>query len=146
MPALAEHLRATGRLTPAFLLHALCSGKIDFFAAAIVNLSGVPEKRVRSILADGRIPAIRALLESAGLGRDVSTLFAEAMLMWRKESRSGAAIVAASISSVLLQKLQGTAASAGLSGGIADLVEKLTIAEQRQTARDYAQTAAREAA
>lgn len=146
VPALAEHLRVTGRLTPAFLMHALCSGKIDFFAASIVNLSGVPEKRVRSILADGRIPAIRALLESAGLGRDVSNLFAEAMLMWRKENRSGSAIVAASISAMLLQKLQSTGASADLSGGIADLVEKLTIAEQRQTARDYAQTAAREAA
>ncbi|WEZ83657.1 DUF2336 domain-containing protein [Rhizobium sp. 32-5/1] len=146
VPALVEHLRASARLTPAFLMHALCSGKIDFFAASIVNLSGVPEKRVRAILADGRIPAIRALLESAGLGRDVSNLFADAMLMWRKENRSGSAIVAASISAMLLQKLQTTSTAGDLSGGIADLVEKLTIAEQRQTARDYALTAAREAA
>ncbi len=146
VPALVEHLRVTGRLTPAFLMHAICSGKIDFFAASIVNLSGVTEKRVRAILADGRIPAIRALLESAGLGRDVSNLFADAMLMWRKENRSGSAIVAASISTMLLQKLQTTSMASDLSGGIAELVEKLTIAEQRQTARDYALTAARQAA
>lgn len=146
IPALVEHLRATGRLTPAFLLHALCSGKIDFFAAAIVNLSGVTGKRVRSILSDGRIHAIRALFESAGLGPDVSALFAEAMMIWRKENRSGSPGSVATISSVLLSKLRGRRHASETSGGLADIIEKLTIAEQRQTARDYALLAAREAA
>lgn len=146
IPALVEHLRATGRLTPAFLLHALCSGKIDFFAAAIVNLSGVTGKRVRSILSDGRIHAIRALFESAGLGPDVSALFAEAMMIWRKENRSGSPGSVATISSVLLSKLRGGRHASETSGGLADIIEKLTIAEQRQTARDYALLAAREAA
>lgn len=146
LPPLVEHLRATGRLTPAFLLHVLCSGKIDFFAAAIVNLSGVTDKRVRSILSDGRIHAIRALFESAGLGRDVSPLFAEAMLIWRKENRSGSPGVTATISSVLLSKLRGRADASQASGGLADIIEKLSIAEQRQTARDYALLASGEAA
>lgn len=146
IPALVEHLRATGRLTPAFLLHVLCSGKIDFFAAAIVNLSGVTDKRVRSILSDGRVHAIRALFESTGLGGDVSTLFAEAMMIWRKENRSGSPGATASISSVLLSKLRGKRHASEGSGGLADIIEKLTIAEQRQTARDYALLAAREAA
>jgi uncharacterized protein (DUF2336 family) len=146
IPALVEHLRATGRLTPAFLLHALCSGKIDFFAAAIVNLSGVTGKRVRSILSDGRIHAIRALFESAGLGPDVSALFAEAMMIWRKENRSGSPGRAATISSVLLSKLRGNRHASETSGCLADIIEKLTIAEQRQTARNYALLAARQAA
>lgn len=146
IPALVEHLRASGRLTPAFLLHALCSGKIDFFAAAIVNLTGVTDKRVRSILSDGRIHAIRALFESAGLGPDVSALFAEAMMIWRKENRSGSPGPAATISSVLLSKLRGRRHASEASGGLADIIEKLTIAEQRQTARDYALLAARQAA
>lgn len=146
LPPLVEHLRATGRLTPAFLLHVLCSGKIDFFAAAIVNLSGVTDKRVRSILSDGRVHAIRALFESTGLAGDVSTLFTEAMMIWRKESRSGSPGAAASISSVLLSKLRGKKQASEGSGGLADIIEKLTIAEQRQTARDYAFLAAREAA
>ncbi len=146
IPPLVEHLRATGRLTPAFLLHVLCSGKIDFFAAAVVNLSGVTDKRVRSILSDGRVHAIRALFESTGLGGDVSTLFTEAMMIWRKESRSGSPGAIASISSVLLSKLRGKRHASEASGGLADIIEKLTIAEQRQTARDYALLAAREAA
>jgi uncharacterized protein (DUF2336 family) len=146
IPALVEHLRVTGRLTPAFLLHALCSGKVDFFAAAIVNLSAVTEKRVRSILSDGRIHAIRALFESAGLGRDVSTLFADAVLLWRKENRSGTPGVTATISAALLSKLRGRREASDASGSLADLIEKLAIAEQRQTARDYALLAAREAA
>lgn len=146
IPALVEHLRATGRLTPAFLLHTLCSGRIDFVAAAIANLSGVTDKRVRSILSDGRIHSIRALFESAGLGRDVSPLFAEAMLIWRKENRSGSPGVTATISSVLLSKLRGRADASQASGGLADIIEKLSIAEQRQTARDYALLASGEAA
>jgi uncharacterized protein (DUF2336 family) len=146
IPNLVEHLRVTGRLTPAFLLNALCSGKIDFFAAAIVNLSDVADKRVRSILSDGRIHAIRALFETAGLGRDVSALFAEAVLIWRKENRVGSPTVTATISAALLSKLRGRSQASDASGGLADLIEKLTIAEQRQTARDYALLAAREAA
>ncbi len=146
IPALVEHLRVTGRLTPAFLLHALCSGKIDFFAAAIVNLSAMAEKRVRSILSDGRIHAIRALFESAGLGRDVSALFADAMLLWRRENRIGSQGATASISSVLLSKLRGGFSRPEASGSLAEIIEKLSIAEQRQTARDYALLAAREAA
>jgi len=146
IPPLVEHLRATGRLTPAFLLHTLCSGKIDFFAAAIVNLSGVTDKRARSILSDGRVHAIRALFESAGLGRDVSALFTEAMMIWRKENRSGSPGTTTTISSVLLSKLRGKRHASEASGGLADIIEKLTIAEQRQTARDYALLAARDAA
>ncbi|CAN7524033.1 DUF2336 domain-containing protein [Pararhizobium sp. LjRoot238] len=146
IPPLVEHLRATGRLTPAFLLHTLCSGKIDFFAAAIVNLSGVTDRRARSILSDGRVHAIRALFESAGLGRDVSALFTEAMMIWRKENRSGSPGTTTTISSVLLSKLRGKRHASEASGGLADIIEKLTIAEQRQTARDYALLAARDAA
>ena len=39
IPALVEHLRMSGRLTPAFLIHALCAGNVDFFASAVVSLS-----------------------------------------------------------------------------------------------------------
>lgn len=146
IPALVEHLRITGRLTPAFLLHTLCTGKIDFFAAAIVNLSTLTEKRVRSILSDGRIHAIRALFESAGLGRDVSALFADAMLLWRRENNAGSHGLTASISTVLLSKLTKKGPTTDTPGSLAEIIEKLAIAEQRQSARDYALLAARQAA
>ncbi|KQS63291.1 hypothetical protein ASG39_15455 [Rhizobium sp. Leaf371] len=139
---LVEELRVTGRLTPALLVNALCHGRIDFFATAIEDLTRVGGKRVRSILSDGRTQALQALFEKGGLGRDVSTLFAEAILIWRRERRQGSHIPAASIASVLVQRLRHTADSSGLS----ECVEKLAIAEQRRFARDYANVAARQAA
>lgn len=143
MPVLVEHLRVDGRLTPVFLMHALCTGKVDFFAAAIVNLSGCAEKRVRSILADGRMHAIRALFESAGLGRDISMLFVDATLMWRDELKRGTGDL--SISTRLVRKFRDSESPLTASGGLLDLVEKLSIAEQRQSARSYAQLAASQA-
>ena len=142
MPALVEHLRVAGRLTPVFLMHALCTGRVEFFAAAIVNLSGQAERRVRSILSDGREAAVRALYEAAGLGRDVSALFAEATLLWRREAKSGEGD--ASVPERLLAQVRGNGSAS--CDAMLDLVERLAIAEQRQTARSYALIAARDAA
>lgn len=146
IPSLVEALRAAQRLTPSLLLHALCLGRIDFSAAALVALTGLAERRVRSILSDGRIHAVRALYESAGLGRDISALFAEAMLMRRRESRTGDGEVAASIAAALLMRLREQTESEGLPTGLAELVERLAIAEERRSIRHYALLAAREAA
>ncbi|MDQ0320081.1 uncharacterized protein (DUF2336 family) [Pararhizobium capsulatum DSM 1112] len=143
--ALVEHLRESGRLTPAFLMHALCSGRIDFFAAAICDLSGVVEKRVRSILSHGRVHAVRALFEQAGLGRDVSEQFADALFLWRKDNHQNESSMA-SMSTMLLSRLRRRKVVEGAAHGLAEMVEKLSIAEQRQTARKYALLAAREAA
>ncbi len=142
MPDLVEHLRLTGRLTPVFLMHALCTGRAEFFAAAITNLSGQAERRVRSILSDGREAAVRALYESAGLGRDISTLFTEATMLWRREAKGGESDF--SVSELLLSRAR-TAGNAACQSML-ELVERLAIAEQRQTARSYALIASREAA
>ena len=137
LPDLVEHLRQCGWLTPAFLMHALCSGKVDFFACAITNLSGCDERRVRSIVSRGRIYAIRALYESAGLSRDISTVFVEATLTWRDESRANGGAMLENVSSRLMRKFrlkeQPPAATQLL-----DMVEKLANAERRQAARGFA--------
>lgn len=142
MPALVEHLRLSGRLTPVFLMHALCTGRVEFFAAAITDLSGQPERRVRSILSDGREAAIQALYETAGLGRDISALFAEATLLWRQEAKSGDGLLSVSERLLSSPRVTGNAACQSML----ELVERLAIAEQRQTARSYALIATREAA
>lgn len=142
MPDLVEHLRVTGRLTPVFLMHALCTGRIEFFAAVIANLSGQGERRVRSILSDGRETAVRALYETAGLGRDVSLLFAEATLLWRREAKAGDGDM--SVPERLLSRVREIGSASCQS--MLELVERLAIAEQRQTARSYALIAARAAA
>lgn len=142
IPALVDHLRRDGRLTPNFLMQALCAGKVDFFAAAIVNLSGLSERRVRSILADGRFHAMRALYESAGLNRDVSEIFVEATLQWRKASRSEDSGLLGNIAGRLVGKFRTSPAclppSGSVAGELIDMIEKLQFAEQRQSARAFA--------
>jgi len=142
MPALVEHLRLAGRLTPVFLMHALCTGRVEFFAAAITDLSGQPERRVRSVLSDGREAAVRALYETAGLGADISALFTEATMLLRREAKGAEDLL--SVSERLLSRAR--AAGNASCQSMLELVERLAIAEQRQTARSYAVIAARDAA
>lgn len=137
LPDLVEHLRQCGWLTPAFLMHALCSGKVDFFACAITSLSGCDERRVRSIISRGRIHAIRALYESAGLSRDISTVFVEATLTWRDASRATGGAMLDNVSSRLMRKFGLTERSTAATQ-LLDMVEKLANAERRQAARGFA--------
>lgn len=146
LPELAAHLREAGRLTPAFLLHALCSGRTEFFSAAIVDLSGVAEKRVRAILSGGRVHPIRALFESAGLGRDVSEAFAEAVLLWRRDLGEAADGPPQSVAAALLSFIRRQPRPSSALSAMAEVVERLAFAEQRQTARNYALFSARHAA
>jgi uncharacterized protein (DUF2336 family) len=138
IPALIEHLRRDGRLTPNFLMQALCAGKVDFFAAAMVNLSGLAEKRVRSILADGRFHAMRALYEAAGLNRDVSEIFVEATLQWRKASRGDETGLLGTIAGRIVGKFRAAPTTGNVADELIDMIEKLQFAEQRQSARAFA--------
>ncbi len=142
---LVEHLRVSGHLTPSFLMHALCSGKAEFFAAAIVNLTGCEERRVRSILATGRMHAVRALYESSGLCRDISIVFVEATLLWREASKDLSATMLGDVCGRLLAKFRRYETH-GAVGELLDLVERLQISEQRQHARAYAHVASLAAA
>lgn len=139
---LVEHLRVCSRLTPVLLMQALCAGRVAFFAATMVNLSGQSEKRVRSILADGRRQAICALFETAGLGSDISALFAEAVLLWRKDARDGGGRLTVTARLAMRTREARGAASAALL----EMIEGLAIAEQRQSARSFALLAAQDAA
>jgi len=142
IPDLVAHLRLNGRLTPSFLMHALCAGKVDFFAGAIVDLTGCGERRVRSILATGRMHAVRALYESAGLPREISVIFVEATLLWRDAARKAPGSMLGNVCGRLLEKFRDCNGAHGAVGELLDMVEKLGVAEQRQSARVYAALAA----
>lgn len=146
IPALVDHLRRDGRLTPNFLMQALCSGKLDFFASAIVELTGLTERRVRSILADGRFHAMRALFEAAGLGRDISEIFVEATLQWRRHMRGEDQKLLGNIASRLVGKFRRSRKTEGVADELIDMIERLQFAEQRQSARAFASFLAIEAA
>jgi uncharacterized protein (DUF2336 family) len=135
---LVEHLRAAGRLTPAFLIHALCCGRLDFFAGAVVNLSGLEERRVRPILATGRMHALRALFEACGLDRDVAMVFVDSVFLWRQVASSGAANGLENISGALVEKLDSRTVPHAVVSEIRDMVEQLHRADLRSNARAYA--------
>lgn len=139
IPGLVDHLRTAGRLTPALLIHALCTGKVDFFAGAIVSLSGLDERRVRAILVTGRMHAVRALFEACGLRRDIAVVFVEAILLWRKASASG---TPDGISSLLLKKFNRSEMSLSPLSELLDMVEKLHLLEARRGARSFANAVA----
>lgn len=137
MPILVEHLRGEGRLTPAFLMHALCVGRTDFFAAALTALSGLEERRVRSILATARFHAVRALLESVGLSRELSGLFVEAIFIWRSAVQS-ASVEMDNIAPLLLERKASLGTLSPAASELMEMVAKLAIAEERRRARDHA--------
>lgn len=137
MPQLVEHLRRDGRLTPAFLMQALCMGRLDFFMTSMVNLSGMEDRRVRSIITDGRFHAVRALFESAGLNRDVSEVFVEATMLWRKAEGLGYGLFGG-LATRLISSFRAADRADGQASELIDMVERLHIAEHRQSARAYA--------
>lgn len=139
IPALVEHLRSGCRLTPAFLMHALCAGRIHFIACVLVNLTGVDERRVRSVLSNGRMHAVRALFEAAGLQREISIVFVEAVFQLRKAA-SGTA--AGTIASALLQVFRKPGAPRTPASDLIEMVEKLAMMEERAEARSFAVRAA----
>lgn len=134
---LVEHMRVGGQLTPAFLMQALCMGRIEFFAEAICNLSGLEERRVRSILATGRMHAVRALFESVGLARDVSVLFVEAVVLWREASRADDVAGEGEIAGILVEKFRDQVPAHSVAAELLDIIEKIEINRQRQFARSY---------
>lgn len=135
IPALVEHLKTSGRLTPALLIHALCSGKVDFFASAIVSLVNLEERRVRSILATGRVHAVRALFEAAGIGRDIVAVFVEAVFLWRRAAAGGGIDTCYS---ALLEQFDNARGDGGAIGQLLDMVDLLHRGEMRRSARSYA--------
>ena len=135
IPSLAEHLRVSGRLTPAFLIQALCSGKVDFFAGAVVVLSGLDERRVRPILATGRGHAVRALFEACGLSRPLALVFVQAVLLWR-QAAAGRSVT--SISRQLLETFSRVQVEDASVIEMLSMIEKLERSETRTNARAFA--------
>jgi uncharacterized protein (DUF2336 family) len=146
IPALVEHLRISGRLTPAFLIHALCTGNVDFFAGAVVSLSGMSESRVRGILVDGRETAMRALYRSIGLGGDLAPVFVTATQIWRAASRNNASVDTGRVTTELLQRHWQDAELQPSVAELLRLVESMHLSWQRSASRDYAQSLVAEAA
>lgn len=137
IPQFVEHLRRDGRLTPAFMMQNLCTGRLDFFMASVVNLTGLDERRVRSIITDGRFHAVRALYEAAGLTRDISEVFVEATMLWRRAEVRDQGMFGG-LATKLISGFRRLGKTDGEASQLVDMVERLYITEHRQSARAYA--------
>jgi uncharacterized protein (DUF2336 family) len=81
--ALVEHLRLRDELSASLIVRTVARGRIDFFAAALVALSGRNEERVASVLASGRRGALLALLSEAALPNVLHGVIERALGIWR---------------------------------------------------------------
>nr|CAD6415470.1 hypothetical protein REQ54_01442 [Rhizobium sp. Q54] len=139
LAALVEHMRACGMLTPALLINALCTGKADFLAEALAALSGLDDARVRALLATGRMHALRAMFEAAGLHRDIACVFVAGTVLWRN---AGVMDTAAGICEQLILDCRDLADRSPVVADLLAIVEKLQRSELRAASRSYAQAAA----
>ncbi len=142
--SLATYLRDNDGLTPSFLMHVLCAGQAEFFAEALTALCDLAPRRVRSILAEGRPHSLRALMESAGLTRDISGLFAETVLLWRDQAAGGAADEPVAMQ--LVRKAKGRDGNSDAANTLIEIAERIGIAEMRNFARQYASSVTARAA
>ncbi len=134
--ALVEHLRLRGEMTSSFLVRVVAHGKIDFFGAALVALSGQKESRIRSLLADGRDVALEALFRAAGLAEATHRVILRAIKAWREVARGQRIAGAQEVSWLMLKELEQEEAAS--DGRLATLLSSIHLNALRENARDHA--------
>jgi uncharacterized protein (DUF2336 family) len=68
-------LREGGRLTSAFIVHALLRGRIELVAAMLADLAGTPQAKVAAFLRENRRAPLLALLKRAGMPEWLAPVF-----------------------------------------------------------------------
>lgn len=139
--ALVEHLRIRGDLTVSFLIRTVAHGKIDFFGAALVALSGQSQRRVSALLSDGRNMAVKALLRAAGLADNLHGAILKAINIWREVARGKRVAGVQEVTWSMLTVLDAAPGQAGPSEDdreLADLLKSIHIDQLRANARGHA--------
>ncbi|MCO5065841.1 MAG: DUF2336 domain-containing protein [Rhizobiaceae bacterium] len=131
-PALVEHLRLRGDLTPRFLIRSLAHGKVDFFGAALVALTGYPHERVSELIANGFDSALHALFRKAGLPERTFEVMERALKIWREVAR-GKLVAGAQEASWLMLKELGDDGS-----DLAAMLKSVHLEALRVNARGHA--------
>lgn len=81
--ALVEHLRLSGDLTTAFVMHTLVQGKVEFFGAVLSALTEESAQRVSAMLANGREAPLKALFGKSGFSDGVNGVLLHGLMLWR---------------------------------------------------------------
>jgi uncharacterized protein (DUF2336 family) len=133
-PALVEHLRLAGELTPAFMIRAVAHGKIDFFGSVLAALSGQAGPRITGVLAGGRDVAVTALLRSAGLPPGLHQVIVTALKVWREVANGKRIAGAQEVSWAMLRELGEPTADTELAA----LLKSIHLDTLRENARGHA--------
>lgn len=132
--ALVEHLRLSGELTASFVIRTIAHGKIDFFGATLIALTGQAESRVRALLANGHDVALSALMRAAGLAESIHAVILTALKVWREVANGRRVAGAQEVSWLMLKEIGGEAAEGDLAG----LLKSIHIEALRDNARGLA--------
>lgn len=141
MAALVEHLRLSGELTSSFIIRAVAHGKIDFFGAVLVALTGQAYGRVRALLAGGRDIALGALLRTAGLADATHAVILRALKCWREVAAGRKLFGAQEVTWMMLAEIGATPGQTGPREGQADLaglLKSIHLDVLRENARGHA--------
>ncbi|PSH68703.1 hypothetical protein CU102_13225 [Phyllobacterium brassicacearum] len=142
-PALIEHLQLRGDLTTAFVIRIVAAGKIDFFGAILVALSGHNLARVRSLLIDGRATALNALFGAAGLPDSTYRPLGVALQAWRGVASGKLAIGSQEVILRMIEQIApdnratGTVPPAA-NDDMLSLLKRLYLDAIRENAREHA--------
>ncbi|MGD9913685.1 MAG: DUF2336 domain-containing protein [Rhizobiaceae bacterium] len=132
--ALVEHLRLAGELTPSFVVRTVAYGKIDFFGAVLVSLTGQSRQRVTAMLAGAQNVALSALFRQAGLAPPTHAVILTALKIWRQVARGERVAGVQEVTWMMLRELGDKA----IDGDLATLLKSIHVEELRQNARGHA--------
>ncbi|WP_168990366.1 DUF2336 domain-containing protein [Aureimonas flava] len=139
--AFVEQLRGASQLNAAVLVRAVCMGRIDLFAASLSRLTGLPDARVRAIVAEAREPAFAALAAAAGLPKSVVPLLLSAIRVWKDmagDDRFDPADAASTVMDRLAVAFRGEARGAEAED-VSRLLHRMSCEVQQSTARRRAE-------
>lgn len=141
---LVEVLVRGGRLTPDFLLRALCLGRFDLFEDCLQRLSGLPRRRVAALLRDRRAVARQALLLRAGLSEGRTGAFQAVLSAYAEVGFIDHADMARSVRLTALERAVTQLAADRRSAAADPLVlmlMRLAAELRREASRDVARSA-----
>lgn len=133
-PALIAHLRLRGDLTASLVVRIVAHGKVDFFGAILVALTGQAEHRVRAVLSGGHDIALSAMFRAAGLSASVHGVLIRALKIWRQVAAGTRISGTQEVSWDMLLALGGQDAE----GDLATLLKTIHLDALRENARAHA--------
>jgi uncharacterized protein (DUF2336 family) len=139
--ALVEHLRLRGELTTGFLVRVVANGRIDFFGAALIALSGQQQGRVRSLLVSGRDVALSALFRAAHIPQAAGRVILRALIVWREVANGRRVAGTQEVSFLMLRELDEAVRTGAViddEDALAGLLKAIHLEALRDNARGHA--------